>query len=399
MNVTTIIAAIIEQMPEIGKWQRNFLQHLFMLWLSMRGRYNFLNLSRYGEKNEATYRHQFSRLIDWVQLNSILIKKYTSKDRIAVFDPCFISKSGKKTPESGYFWSGCASKAMWGLEIGGLSVVDIQAWSAYHLVAVQSQKSSEAGLLEQYCQIVKKQAQTLKDLTNYLVADAFFAKKCFVDAVLTCQLTFITRLRQDVALFYPSLEKPREGRGRPKKFGGRVDLNHLSEAHFTPCACDENERAFEAKCFVKAWKIWAKVVVVQKMDGKGRVVSRKIYASTDPTQSGAEVWLFYKARFQSEFIYRDAKQHTGLQDCQSRQSEALDFHFNTSLTAVSIAKIIQKNDPEIHHKAPFSMANIKSRFFNDLLLNRFFVMFGFDQNIQKINPIYLSLINFGTIAA
>lgn len=32
------------------------------------------------------------------------------------FDPSYILKAGKKTPGVGYFWSGVAGRAKWGLE-------------------------------------------------------------------------------------------------------------------------------------------------------------------------------------------------------------------------------------------------------------------------------------------
>ncbi len=48
---------------------------------------------------------------------------------------------------------------------------------------------------------------------------------------------------------------------------------------------------------------------------------------------------YYRTRFQIEFIYRDAKQFTGLNDCQARSEIKLHFHFNASLTAINLAKI------------------------------------------------------------
>jgi hypothetical protein len=39
----------------------------------------------------------------------------------------------------------------------------------------------------------------------------------------------------------------------------------------------------------------------------------------------------YRLRFQIEFLYRDAKQFTGLNDCQARSPSKLNFH-NMSLT-------------------------------------------------------------------
>ncbi len=45
----------------------------------------------------------------------------------------------------------------------------------------------------------------------------------------------------------------------------------------------------------------------------------------------SEILDFYKARFQIEFIFRDAKQFTGLTDCQACDFTKLDFHFNSQL--------------------------------------------------------------------
>ncbi|WP_372726544.1 hypothetical protein [Nostoc sp. C057] len=38
-------------------------------------------------------------------------------------------------------------------------------------------------------------------------------------------------------------------------------------------------------------------------------------------------------------MFRDAKQFTGLSDCQARDVKKLDFHFNASFTALNIAKL------------------------------------------------------------
>ncbi|MBE9103059.1 hypothetical protein [Vacuolonema iberomarrocanum] len=62
--------------------------------------------------------------------------------------------------------------------------------------------------------------------------------------------------------------------------------------------------------------------------------------STDTNLIALDIYQFYKARFQIEFIFRDARQFTGLADCQSRHSQALDMHVNASLTALNLAKVI-----------------------------------------------------------
>ena len=39
-----------------------------------------------------------------------------------------------------------------------------------------------------------------------------------------------------------------------------------------------------------------------------------------------------------QFVFREAKQFTGLADCQARDAQKLAFHFNVSLTALNTAK-------------------------------------------------------------
>jgi len=60
--------------------------------------------------------------------------------------------------------------------------------------------------------------------------------------------------------------------------------------------------------------------------------------STDVNIDAKDILTFYKSRFQIEFIFRDAKQFTGLADCQARDLTKLDFHFNACLLALNLAK-------------------------------------------------------------
>ncbi|PWK16764.1 hypothetical protein LV89_04787, partial [Arcicella aurantiaca] len=100
-----------------------------------------------------------------------------------------------------------------------------------------------------------------------------------------------------------------------------------------------------------------------------------------------------------EFIYRDAKQHLGLNHCQSTQKERLDFHHNFSLTMLSLAKITNwLNKPTDSRKA-FSIYDIKTQYFNERFLNKFFSVFGISPEQQINNPNVNSLRNYAKIAA
>ena len=122
--------SILSKMPEVGKWQANFFVGLVLLWLRLRGRYNFENLARQGLLSSFTYRKNFTKEFDFQEFNRLLYDSI-GEEKIMVFDPSFISKSGKHTEGINRFWSGCAGKVKRGLEIGGFAVVDVLHHSAF----------------------------------------------------------------------------------------------------------------------------------------------------------------------------------------------------------------------------------------------------------------------------
>ena len=45
MKTLALTSAILDKMPQIGKWQRTFILHLIPLFLSIRGRINFSQMA------------------------------------------------------------------------------------------------------------------------------------------------------------------------------------------------------------------------------------------------------------------------------------------------------------------------------------------------------------------
>jgi hypothetical protein len=72
---------------------------------------------------------------------------------------------------------------------------------------------------------------------------------------------------------------------------------------------------------------------------------------------------------------------------------------NTALTTVSIAKSVHYLSIPKEDRAAFSMANVKTLYHNQILLERFFDVFGIDPNMHKNNPNVKELYYFGYIAA
>ena len=399
MSIETLTSAILRQMPEINKWQRDFFHHLLGLFLSLRGRYTYLNLERYGRKNELTYRNHFASGFDFQTFNRLLIEQHTGPQRMIAFDPSFLSKSGKHTPGTGYFWSGCAGKAKWGLEICGFAAVDLSANTALHYFAAQTLPEDGQGLMSFYSALVQKQAPELIKMSRYVCADAFFSKKSFVDAVLESGLHLVTRLRDDAVLHYAPPPKKAAQVGRPKKYGDRFSVKNPDPEQLPCIAQSKEQRIYGGTIYVKSLKRSVKVAIVHQLKADSSLKTAKIYICTDlefPTQ---DILTYYKGRFQIEFLYRDGKQHTGLQDTQSRSKEALEYHFNMSLTAVSVAKVAHHLSVDKNQRGPFSMADVKTQYFNELMIDRVFDVFANNPNLTKNHPALQKLYDLGKIAA
>ena len=64
-----------------------------------------------------------------------------------------------------------------------------------------------------------------------------------------------------------------------------------------------------------------------------------LHVFTDLQLVAKDIYRFYKARFQIEFLFHDAKQFTDLNDCQARSRQVLNFHFNADMTAPNLIKL------------------------------------------------------------
>jgi hypothetical protein len=63
---------MLDKLPNINQWRKDFLIETFILFLSIRGRINFLQLARYGKHKEQRYRQQFEKPFDFLAFNKEL---------------------------------------------------------------------------------------------------------------------------------------------------------------------------------------------------------------------------------------------------------------------------------------------------------------------------------------
>jgi hypothetical protein len=390
---------------------QRFVREVLMLLVIVPGRATFLNLSRYSRYDEKTFRRGFRREVHWAALNVAAIRAVAPAhhEHVLAFDPSFIPKSGKHTPGLGRFWNSCTGRAELGLEINVLAWVDVTANIAYAIqaaltppeptpvapraagtatpVTLQVEDSRVDAYLAHLRRVIPEHGlSTLR----YLTADGYFGKVKFVDGIQTLGMDVISKLRRDADLLY-LYTGPYRGRGRPRRYDGKVDL--ARRERFTAVPFPETDRLLEtAVVYAPRLRRRLRVVVVTHRHTRGRAV----LFSTDTDLDPVTLYRYYAARFQIEFLFRDSKQFTGLTHSQARHAHALTFHVNASLTAVSLTKL-QTMQTHAHAPIPFSMANAVRRAFNEHFLQRLLAHLAHGGRLAENSPEYETFCNYGLI--
>ena len=399
------------------------------------GNVNFTNLSRYSDLSEKTYRRHFKDTLGFESLNQCVIEQIRNPKtgtRIAAVDCTFVRKSGRHTEGLDSFYNGTTGKAQRGLEWSVVAVIDVEQGTGYALSAQQTQaglsvkaqakkaklppdiekhNETDAKTIPEVISVKKSQELAYinrmdfylghlaecqsylpKDI-RYVAADAFYSKFKWVNGIVGLGLHAIGKLRADANLkvLYTGSQKPK---GRRRKYDGKLDCADLSRFEFVQ-DLDKHTKLYTAVVYSASLK--RKIRLVYLLKQKDLKSSYVLLFSTDLEIAPYYLYRFYKARFHIEFIFRDAKQFTGLEDCQSCDADKLDFHFNVSLTALNLAKadLLQQHGEQ--ESASFSIASYKRRALNEHLLERFISMFALDTTLIKSNPAYDAMRSYGLI--
>ena len=393
-----ILQPILARMS--NKPQQKFMFALLMTLMSLVGKANFRNMSRFSSYHEKSFSRWYRKRFDFRSLNTALIADHCMQaedEIIGVHDASFLRKSGKFTEGLGRFYSGCLGKAAKGLEASGLGVVNISHNTCYMLDIKQTKDSDHQARTLFYSSHVTGSKEQLQELgVSTIVADGYYAKFKFLDAVESEGLTVVSKLRKDCDLRY--VYKGMHGkRGRPKKYDGKVDLSDLSRFDRVTDHDLENTYVFTQEVFSMITKKKIRVVVL-KFD-RGHRKALAVLFSTDPNMQAVDIIRYYKARFQIEFCFRDAKQHTGFEDCQSLKSEAIEFQLNASMTALNLIKCEDRLSCEHNEEKVISIASYKRFKYNQNFLCSITDALGINQSCEKIRDTLKTLCRFRCIAA
>jgi DDE superfamily endonuclease len=404
----TLVDDILKQMPGLGQPQRKFLATLFVTILVLRGRVNFRNLSRYCDYSERTIARQFRKPFDWPDFHqrALLMALDPDAELVSAHDASFLPKSGKQTFGLGHFFNGCASRAERGLEISTLAVVDVTRRCAFTLAVAQTPPGEEATKAAQeetrvdfYKQQLHEHRYRMPPSLKYHCVDGYYAKKKYIDEVVSLDLHAITKLRSDADCWFLYTGPHPKRRGARRKYDGKVNFQTLSRFEELGTMEDAPHlHLYTAVVWHKTLQRRLRLVVLlnRKDPAKPRFI---VLGSTDPELNGHKLVELYAARFQIEFLFRDSKQFTGLLDCQARAASAIDFHVNASLATLNLVRAEDMDMQQDQEPHVFSMASWKQCHFNERLLDIFMEKLALDPTWVKNHACYDELRTYGAIAA
>ena len=114
----------------------------------------------------------------------------------------------------------------------GIGVIDIDNHECMTLGSIQTPDCKTLdnmgkNLVDWYSSYLISRKDKLQSISGTVVADAFFSKETFITPMCENNFHVISRFRNDVVLYYPTLEKKTGRPGHPKWFDGRIDFANL----------------------------------------------------------------------------------------------------------------------------------------------------------------------------
>ena len=214
----------------------------------------------------------------------------------------------------------------------------------------------------------------------------------FINRLTNNGFEIVGKLRRDADLkwLYKDVQS---GVGRPKKYDGKVQFD--SNDKFEYDGNVDGVDIYSAKVYAVKMKKKINLVLLRNIaDG-----SYALLFSTDLQLDAHTIIKYYKARFQIEFFIRDSKQYTGLLDCQSRKSDAINTHLNISITALNVLKIEDCLTKGNFSQSVISISSWKCIKFNKHYISNILSMLDIGEDDEKYMAVYEKFSNYGAVAA
>ena len=378
------------------------------------------NIARWTGK-KGSYRNIqrfFAHPTDWLCLNILLLRSaYTtspSKDRyIVALDEVVEAKAGKWTFGLNWFYSSIAGRVIRSVSNHVVSLVDTEKEKSFVLTHQQTvkpeikpvkkwkpnkrrkkhkkakgsstvkktkgksgrpkgsknkQNVKHTGLLyesfEYLLSLVVPLIRVWYPMLRYVVADGAYGRKTCCLIVREFGLELISKLNRNTGLYLPFQGKY-SGRGRPRKYGDKLDYQNLPEEYLVSDVAEDNmiTKIYQIKgVWTKRMPYLLNAVIIIKIDQITQKTSRVILFSTDLGLEAEKILKFYSLRFQIEFNFRDAKQYFGLADFKNIKQQQVNNAVGLALFMDNISMVLIEQAKQEWKEEKVSIQDLKACF-------------------------------------
>ena len=373
------------------------LSRIIVAMVAMTGRVTMLGLARWAGKGGSyrTVQRFFSTVLPWGILFWEFFRQHVySSDAVYLVagDEVIVTKAGKSTHGLDRFFSSLYGKPVPGLAFFTVSLVSVQERRSFPMRVEQVVRSdaekvaskAKAAAKKPKSPHEKRRPGRPKGSTNtnkaivtltpellrikamlaallqliakvlsvtYVVLDGHFGNHHALQMARQCNLHLIAKLRCDAALYFP-YTGPYAGRGPHRKYGRKVDYDHVPVQYLTSTTVegDIETKLYQAQLLHKEFAQPLHVVIIAKTNLRTQACAHVILFSSDLELAAALLVDYYSLRFQIEFNFREAKQYWGLEDFMNITPTGVINAANLSLFMVNVAyrlrADIQPRDPD-----------------------------------------------------
>jgi hypothetical protein len=185
----------------------------------------------------------------------------------------------------------------------------------------QQRRRCAKTVLERSVQLLKVVRRWLPNRAVVVVGDSAYAALDFLSIMQSLNLTFVTRLRLDAALYDPA--PPYSGRGRPRKKGQRLptlaDVLHDPNTTWTTISLPWYDGQLRTMHITSACAVWFHVgktplpirwVLIRDPLGEYAPVG---LLSTDSAADPVSIVAWFVQRWQLEVTFQEARRHLGVE--------------------------------------------------------------------------------------
>ena len=402
MDIVALFQCLQPQVPAATCRQ---LQRIALAMLAMTGRVTMLGIARWAGTGGSyrTVQRFFSTVIPWAMLFWVFFRQhvYCPGDiYLLVGDEVVVTKAGKTTHGLDRFFASLYGKPVPGLAFFALSLVSVQARHSFPMRVEQVVRSDAEKAASKAKAAAKKskapcakrrpgrpQGSKTKNKVHVTLTPELLRITAMLDALLQLiarvipltslvldghfghhnalhmarqgNLHLISKLRCDAALYFP-YTGPYAGRGPHRKYGHKIDYDHLPGHHLKETTVEGHiqTRFYQAQLLHKEFQQPLNVVIIAKTNLRTQAHAHVVLFSSDLGLAYTPLVDYYGLRFQIEFNFRDAKQYWGLEDFMNVTPTGVTNAANLSLFMVNVAYRLRA---DVHARDPdYSVLDLKA---------------------------------------